>query len=50
MAKKAKVEEKVTVKDKLLGGKEVKHEVEKESEGILSGTKKVEKTVTKKKI
>jgi hypothetical protein len=45
-----KVEEKVTVKKKLLGGTEVKHEVEETTEGVLSGTKKVEKTVTKKKI
>ena len=50
MAQKTKVEEKVTVKDKLLGGTEVKHEKEKVSEGVLTGTKKVEKTVTKKKI
>lgn len=50
MVRKTKVEEKVTVKDKLLGGTEVKHETEKVSQGILSGTKKIEKTVTKKKI
>jgi hypothetical protein len=44
-----KISEKVTVKDKLLGGTEVKREEVKESRGLLSG-KKVEKTVTKKKI
>jgi hypothetical protein len=49
MATKTKVEEKVKVKDKLLGGKEVEHETKTESEGLLGG-KKVEKTVTKKKI
>lgn len=44
-----KVEEKVKVKDKLLGGKEVTHEVEETKEGLL-GDKKVEKKVTKEKI
>jgi hypothetical protein len=49
MEKKTKVEEKVSVKDKLLGGKEVKEVEQKESEDLL-GRKKVEQTVTKKKI
>jgi hypothetical protein len=44
-----KIEEKVKVKNKLLGGKEVEHEVETEHEGLLGG-KKVEKKVTKEKI
>lgn len=43
-----KVKEEVEVKDKPLGGKEVKREVEKEEEGLL-GDKKVEKTVIKEK-
>lgn len=49
MALKTKVEEKVEVKDKLLGGKEIEREVETEKEGLL-GDKKVEKKVTKEKI
>jgi hypothetical protein len=49
MVKDTKVEKKVEVKDKLLGGKEVKEVEQKESEDIL-GRKKVEQTVTKKKI
>jgi hypothetical protein len=49
MAQKTKVEEKVKVKDKLLGGQEVTHEIEEESKGLL-GEKKVEKKVTKEKI
>jgi hypothetical protein len=49
MAKKTKVvEEKESIKEKLLGGKEVKQVERKESEDIL-GRKKVEQTVTKKK-
>jgi|GEM_PF-5672000 len=44
-----KIEEKVKVKDKLLGGKEVTREVEEETEGLL-GEKKVEKKVIKEKI
>ena len=50
MEKKTKVvEEKESVKDKLLGGKEVKQVEQKESEDLL-GRKKVEQTVTKKKV
>jgi hypothetical protein len=50
MAHKVKVQEKVEVKDKVLGGKEVKHTTKKVSGGLLTGKKKVEKTVTKKKV
>jgi len=46
---KTKVKEKTEVKEKLLGGTEVKQVEQKESEDIL-GRKKVEQTVTKKKI
>lgn len=44
-----KVEEKVKIKDKPLGGTEVTHEKEESKEGLL-GEKKVEKKVTKEKI
>ena len=49
MAQKVKVEEKVKVKDKILGGTEVTRETETESRGLLGG-KKVEKKVTKERI
>lgn len=49
MATKTKVEEKVKVKDKLLGGKEIEREVETETKGLL-GDKKVEKKTIREKI
>jgi hypothetical protein len=50
MERKINVTEKETVKDKLLGGVERKHETEMVSQGILSSNRKIEKKVTKKKI
>lgn len=50
MERKTKVTEKETVKDKLLGGADVKYETEKMSQGFISSNKKAEKKVTKKKI
>jgi hypothetical protein len=49
MERKTRTEEKETAKEKILGGNEVKQVEQKESEDIL-GRKKVEQTMTKKKV